>query len=292
MKRPYYLILLAVLLGVVSYVIDIFFHSILFQEGSFLEMILFPKPVQVMEGLTLVFQWMLFGIVVSILMGRQMKIDRALKISNTELEIYTRIMRHDLKNDIQNIVYNAELAAMLTQGDDEFGESISTVVAGAERMDQVLSLSVESRGKSDSIGSLLDGVSELAMKAHTGLKVTVHSVSDLEKIEIANMPLLPLVFHNLLRNSVQHAGAQTEVTITLSKVGEFGQIDVADDGPGIASEILPILFSESASTTGGGLGLHLSRKIVQNYGGSMTLLQDDTSGVGAVFRIEIPLAAV
>ena len=222
-------------------------------------------------------------------MNRQLKTERALRTSNTELEIYTRIMRHDLKNDIQVIMYNAELAGMLVQDDDECTESISTVVAGAERMNQVLSLSTGSRGKKASIGSVLDGVSELAMKAHTGLKITVHSLSDLENIEIADMPLLPLVFHNLLRNSVRHAGAATEVTITLSKVGEFSQIDVADNGPGIASEILPILFQESASTTGGGLGLHLSRKIVQSYGGSMTLVQNDTSEVGAVFRIEIPL---
>jgi len=127
------------------------------------------------------------------------------------------------------------------------------------------------------------------MKAHAELKVTVHSFDDLENIEITDIPLLPLVFHNLMRNSVRHAGAATEVTITLSKKGEFGQIDVADNGPGIASEILPILFQESASTTGGGLGLHLSRKIIQSYGGSMTLVQSDTSDIGAVFRIEIPL---
>jgi len=88
-----------------------------------------------MEGLTLISQWALFGIVVTILMGRQMKIENALRTSNTELEIYARIMRHDLKNDIQNIVYNAELVSMIVQDDDECAESISTVVASAERMD-------------------------------------------------------------------------------------------------------------------------------------------------------------
>ncbi|TET07510.1 MAG: HAMP domain-containing histidine kinase [Candidatus Thorarchaeota archaeon] len=289
MKRPYYVIVLAALLGVASYVIAVFFHSIIFQGHAFLEMLLTPDPAHILEGLTFVTQWIIFGIVVSILMGRQMKIERALRSSNTELEIYTRIMRHDLKNDIQAIVYNAELAAMLVQGDDEFGQSISTVVASAERMDQVLSLSLGSRGKTNSIGSLLDGVSELAMKAHAGLIVAVHSFEDMDNVEITNMPLLPLVFHNLLKNSARHAGEHPEVTITLSKCEKYCQIDIADNGPGVASEILPILFEESASTTGGGLGLHLSRKIVQSYGGSMTLLQKDTSDVGAVFRIEIPL---
>ena len=291
MKRPYYVIVLALLLGIVSWVIDVFFHSIVFPDHNFLDLLLYPELDHIMEGLALVFQWMFFGFVASVLLNRQMKIESSLRTSNTELEIYTNIMRHDLKNDIQNIVYSAELVGMLVQDDAKCSESISTVVAGAERMDQVLSLSIGSRGKRNSIGSLLDGVSELAMKSHAGLKVTVHSFDDLENIEIADMPLLPLVFNNLLRNSVRHAGEQTEVTITLTKRGEFGQINVADNGPGIAAEILPILFQESASTTGGGLGLHLSREIVQNYGGSMTLVQNETSDVGAVFRIEIPLPA-
>ncbi len=245
MKRTYLIMVLAVLLGIISWVIDVAFHALVFGH-DFLSMLLAPDPGHILEGITLVSQWMIFGIIVSILMNRQLKTERALRTSNTELEIYTRIMRHDLKNDIQMIVYNAELAGMLVQNDTEYTESINTVVAGAERMDQVLSLSIGSRGKTDSIGSLLDGVSELAMKAHVGLRVTVHSSDDLKNIEIADMPLLPLVFHNLLRNSARHAKEQPEITITLSKRGEFSQIDVADNGPGIAAEILPILFQESA----------------------------------------------
>lgn len=290
MKRTYSVMVLAVLLGILSWVIDIAFHALLFGH-DFLSMLLAPDLGHILEGLALISQWMIFGIIVSILLDRQLKTESALRTSNTELEIYTRIMRHDLRNDIQAIVYNIELAAMLVQGDDEFAESINTVFASAERMDQILSLSTSSREKRDSIGSLLDGVSELAMKAHAGLRITVRSLDDLENIEIANMPLLPLIFHNLLRNSVRHAGKQTEVTITLSKRGEWGQIDVADNGPGIASEILPILFQESASTTGGGLGLHLSKEIIQSYGGSLTLVQNGSSDIGAVFRIEIPLTA-
>ena len=290
MKRTYSVMVLAVLLGILSWVIDIAFHALLFGH-DFLSMLLAPDLGHILEGLALISQWMIFGIIVSILLDRQLKTESALRTSNTELEIYTRIMRHDLRNDIQAIVLNIELAAMLVQGDDEFAESINTVFASAERMDQILSLSTRSREKRDSIGSLLDGVSELAMKAHAGLRITVRSLDDLENIEIANMPLLPLIFHNLLRNSVRHAGKQTEVTITLSKRGEWGQIDVADNGPGIASEILPILFQESASTTGGGLGLHLSKEIIQSYGGSLTLVQNGSSDIGAVFRIEIPLTA-
>ncbi len=234
-NRTYSIMVLAVVLGIVSWVIDVAFHALVFGH-DFLSMLFSPDLGHIIEGITLVSQWMIFGIIVSILMNRQLKTEHALRTSNTELEIYTRIMRHDLKNDIQNIIYNAELVGMLVKDDDECAESISTVVAVAERMDQVLSLSIGSRGKRDSIGLLLDGVSELAMKAHANLKVTVHSFDDLENIEIADMPLLPLVFHNLLRNSVRHAGEQPEVTITLSKRGEFSQIDVADNGPGIADE--------------------------------------------------------
>ncbi len=290
MKRTYSVMVLAVLLGLLSWVIEMGFHAVFFQH-DFLQMLLAPNLEHIINGVVLVSQWLLFGIIVSILIERQLKTDSSLRISNTELEIYSRIMRHDLKNDIQIVIYNAELAAMLVQADDEFAESINAVVASAERMDQVLSLSIGSRRKRETIGSLLDKVTKLAMKAHAGLKTTVHSFDDFENLLIVDMPLLPLVFNNLLRNSAKYAGEQTEVTITGLKKGEWCQIDFADNGPGIPSVILPILFQESASTTGGGFGLHLSRKIVQSYGGSMTLVQHDSSDFGAVFRIEIPLAA-
>jgi len=42
-KRPYYVIVLAVLLGVVSWVIDVFFRSVVFPDHTFFELLLSPE---------------------------------------------------------------------------------------------------------------------------------------------------------------------------------------------------------------------------------------------------------
>jgi len=62
---------------------------------------------------------------------------------------------------------------------------------------------------------------------------------------------------------------------------------VADDGPGVAEEVRDNLFHKGVSTRGGGLGLYLSKAIVDALGGSIELV-DSEKGAGATFRILLP----
>jgi signal transduction histidine kinase len=71
-------------------------------------------------------------------------------------------------------------------------------------------------------------------------------------------------------------------------------IDVADHGPGIAPENRDRLFEPFFSTKSGdgglGLGLSISRGIVERFGGTLEALPPEP-GSGAVFRIFLPAAA-
>jgi C4-dicarboxylate-specific signal transduction histidine kinase len=71
-------------------------------------------------------------------------------------------------------------------------------------------------------------------------------------------------------------------------------IDVADNGPGIAPENRDRLFEPFFSTKSGegglGLGLSISRGIVERFGGTLEALPPEP-GSGAVFRIFLPAAA-
>jgi signal transduction histidine kinase len=95
------------------------------------------------------------------------------------------------------------------------------------------------------------------------------------------------VFSNLALNAAQ-AGAQ-ELKIESRVDGDKLLIDVTDDGPGIpehARERLFQPFSGSAREGGTGLGLVISREIVNAHGGELSLAE--TSDQGTTFRIELP----
>ena len=97
------------------------------------------------------------------------------------------------------------------------------------------------------------------------------------------------VFANLARNAFE-ARART-VTVTHDRAGADATlvIDVADDGPGLASTARKGLFtpfSGSARQGGTGLGLVIARDVMRAHGGDIQLLR--TGDAGTVFRLALP----
>ncbi|WP_066901731.1 sensor histidine kinase [Mycolicibacterium houstonense] len=102
------------------------------------------------------------------------------------------------------------------------------------------------------------------------------------------------VVSNLLTNARMHTPPGVTVTIALSTAGEFAELTVADDGPGIDAELLPNLFgrfvradkSRSRELGSTGLGLAIVASIVQAHDGTVAV----TSKPGrTVFTVRIPL---
>ncbi|MUT66914.1 cell wall metabolism sensor histidine kinase WalK [Paenibacillus sp. NEAU-GSW1] len=102
---------------------------------------------------------------------------------------------------------------------------------------------------------------------------------------------------NLFLNAVQHTDEQSgsiEVALRYTADRESVQLTIADNGPGIPPEHLPHLFerfyrSESSRTRkagGAGLGLSISKSIVDAHNGSIEAYNNGTSG--AVFLVRIP----
>jgi signal transduction histidine kinase len=101
------------------------------------------------------------------------------------------------------------------------------------------------------------------------------------------------VIVNLLANA-HEATQQCErsrqtVTLRSAVVGDFLRIDVVDDGPGISSDILDRLFDAffTTKTNGIGMGLAISRSIVERHNGH--LWAENTRPHGAAFHVELPL---
>ena len=101
------------------------------------------------------------------------------------------------------------------------------------------------------------------------------------------------VLANLMRNAIEAAARNSQsgegsVQTTLSRSSEAVRIEVEDNGPGVAADIVERLFEpfETTKRRGMGLGLSLSREIVKAHGGRLWL--DRTGATGTKFVLELP----
>ena len=100
------------------------------------------------------------------------------------------------------------------------------------------------------------------------------------------------ILNNLLANALEHVGERPRVTLIVGRdTSPF--VSVGDDGRGIPVDDRDRIFERfvrGAASSGAGLGLHLSRRLAEAAGGSLTL-DDAYAGPGARFVLRLPAAA-
>jgi signal transduction histidine kinase len=96
------------------------------------------------------------------------------------------------------------------------------------------------------------------------------------------------VFINLMRNAVEAAGEEGGVRVRWRGNGSNVVVEVEDDGPGLArTDNLWVPFF-TTKPHGTGIGLVLSREIVENHGGSIAL-ENRVGAKGCVATVRLPL---
>jgi len=107
-----------------------------------------------------------------------------------------------------------------------------------------------------------------------------------EDVRVAGR-VLREVLSNLLLNAAESMNRTGQVSVEVLKVTVGHEIRVSDNGPGVPPEIRDKIFRPGHSTksNGHGMGLYLSRSLVESLGGSLSLC---TSDVGTSFRIALP----
>jgi signal transduction histidine kinase len=123
-----------------------------------------------------------------------------------------------------------------------------------------------------------------------GARITVHLALEPAAVD-AHGRQLTQVFANLLKNASEALGCGN-VWITVARRSGRAVVTIKDDGPGIRAEDLPHLFERGFTTRrkegGSGLGLYISRAIVERHGGTLGVRSDP--GAGALFEVDLPLA--
>lgn len=127
-----------------------------------------------------------------------------------------------------------------------------------------------------------------------GRSVQTQLPDDLPPVQLDYLQIDQVVT-NLIENAVRYTPAASPIEISVSMEGQEVVISVADRGPGIPPADLARVFDKfyrvsggaTEGTTGSGLGLAVSRGLVEAHGGRIWV--ENREGGGAVFRFALPL---
>ena len=202
---------------------------------------------------------------------------------------------HDLAHPIQNIGNNCRLMLQLyedPQYRQDFRRMIDREFPAIRRLLEDLrnlARPIPLERFPVDVARLLQETSERInpIAAQAGLTVTVSPPAAALAIE-GDLFALGRVLQNLLQNALQATPPNGRVWLSTREMDGRAVIEVGDTGCGIAAERLPHVFDDYVTTKrrGLGLGLAISRRIVEQLGGTIAVTSE--VGKGSVFTLSFP----
>ncbi len=211
------------------------------------------------------------------------------------VELYDRLLRHDLGNDLQVITGFSEVLADEADGEtatyaeriNEAAHSSADLIQGVGNL--VSTLEEEEEPEPRSLAPILERTVSEAETGYDELTVEFDKAAFEETVYAGD--LLESVFTNVLTNAVVH----NEGAVTVRTSVETGVDDVvvcfADDGAGIDPSVRDELFEmgeKGPDSSGSGFGLGFVRALTESYGGDVTVAESDAGG--AEFRVRLQRA--
>lgn len=227
--------------------------------------------------------------------------NRALVSANEDLVQFAYAASHDLQEPLRSVTGYSELLRRRYGGtlDQDADEFISFIHEGAQRMQKMIKALLDySRAGSDDLGTQEDvdcnGALTMALEnleiAIQVASATIHT-SPLPKVRAHEVAVVQL-FQNLIGNAIKYAGPKApEIWVTSQRQDRFCAVCIRDNGMGIAPEQHKRIFgifkrAHGKEFAGAGVGLAICTKIVERYGGSISVSSEP--GEGAEFRFTLP----
>jgi two-component system sensor histidine kinase VicK len=230
-----------------------------------------------------------------------------LKIHNKMQEEFINVAAHELRTPIQPVLSLSELLLSKKGDIEQYEEILESINRNGKRLQrlaenildvtkiesQSLQLKKEKFILNDLILSIFTNYESHMKKAKiSNVKLAMAPKEDIVLVE-GDKERLTQVFDNILSNAIKFT-KEGRITVSIERMKEndkeFGVVSVKDTGSGIDSEILPRLFTKFAtkSQTGTGLGLYISKRIIETHGGKVWA-ENNLQETGATFSFSIAL---
>jgi signal transduction histidine kinase len=212
------------------------------------------------------------------------------------------VLAHDLRNYITPLLGRLSLLSMRArrEGRELDLEDADAAGRGVRRLDALVTDLLDIARLDQGIFALspqpmnlVTLLQETVGIVQTGKLDTVLRAPDELRVE-ADPQRIKQALENLIANALRYSPKGVPITIDAASEerddGGWATISISDEGPGIAPELVPRLFSRFASgpgSTGLGLGLYLARSIAEAHGG--TLAATSSPGKGTTFKLSLPM---
>ncbi len=223
--------------------------------------------------------------------------------SSQELGSFLQRACHDLRTPIRAIRSHADLlvknsGAVRSEASDT---QLSFIIEGTRKLELLaeglsnysIALRIEEKSFRSVPADLLLRTALAKLKDELAATRAEVIYSDLPRVH-CDQDRLSHVFENLVANALRHRGeAPPRIHITAEKDSTHWRFAVKDNGLGVESEYLERIFKpferlRSAASAGPGLGLTISREIIERHGGRMWA--ESQFGSGSTFLFTIPAA--
>lgn len=209
------------------------------------------------------------------------KLERTQLQLNEALKLINKILRHDILNDLT--VIKGSIEVYRESKDDELLitalKSIDKSVNLIKKMSEVESAT--STGNTMKMVSARKIIEEVAKNYDIEINVKGDCTVMVDDA-------FSSVIDNLIRNAIVH-GETDRVDITIRKSGDECEIRVSDYGKGISDEIKGRIFEEGfteGKNKGTGLGLYITSKTLERYGGKIWVEDNKPKGTVFVLRLK------
>jgi PAS domain S-box-containing protein len=214
------------------------------------------------------------------------------------------IVSHDLRNPLASMQMSVATLNALAHTDHRVRRHLDVIHRASQRMDTLIDdlldvasiragrLGIEVRCEQAS--AVVNEAVELLRPIAVEKGLTLEHRGDLQGVEVTcDRERLLQVFANLVGNAIKFCRPGDRITVTGERVDGDVRFSIADTGPGISGDMVGRLFDAYWSgpqhtRRGAGLGLYISRGIVEAHGGRIWV--ESAPGQGACFFFTIPRA--